>query len=117
MNRRKFLGQSAIAAGVAAGFAGTTFAQTNTQVIDIERGWKLDHEDLAAKNITLLAGHNILELKYHARVPAVFRRLIEEFALKPQTASKYRLAVAAVRPTGRDVSAGLRAAGDAPAYV
>ena len=64
-----------------------------------------------------LTGHNILELKYHARVPAVFRRLIEEFALKPQTASKYRLAIASVRPTGRDVSAGLRAAGDAPAYV
>ena len=65
-----------------------------------------------------LAGHNILELKYHARVPAVFRRLIEEFALKPQTASKYRLAVAAVRPTGHEASAGLRAAGDdAPAYV
>jgi hypothetical protein len=65
-----------------------------------------------------LTGHNILELKYHARVPAVFRRLIEEFALKPQTASKYRLAVAAVRPTGHEASAGLRAAGDdAPAYV
>ena len=43
---------------------------------------------------SFLAGHNILELKYHARVPAVFRRLIEEFALKPQTASKYRLAAA-----------------------
>ena len=64
-----------------------------------------------------LTGHNILELKYHARVPAVFRRLIEEFALKPQTASKYRLAVAAVRPADREASAGVRAAGHAPAYV
>ncbi|KAK0748961.1 peptidase S8/S53 domain-containing protein [Schizothecium vesticola] len=32
---------------------------SNTRVIDIERGWKLDHEDLAAKNITLLAGMNV----------------------------------------------------------
>src|SRR5215217_4482153 len=40
---------------------------------------------------TFLHGRAVLELKYHARVPAVFRRLIEEFALQPQTASKYRL--------------------------
>jgi hypothetical protein len=45
---------------------------------------------------SFLDGHTVLELKYHARVPAVFRRLIEEFALKPQTASKYRLAVSAI---------------------
>ena len=31
----------------------------NTRVIDVERGWKLDHEDLVAKNITLLAGMNV----------------------------------------------------------
>jgi hypothetical protein len=64
-----------------------------------------------------LAGHNILELKYHARVPAVFRRLIEEFALKPQTASKYRLATAAVREPERPASLESRTAGDAAAYV
>lgn len=64
-----------------------------------------------------LAGRNILELKYHARVPAVFRRLIEEFALKPQTASKYRLATAAVREPERPASLELRTAGDAAAYV
>ena len=64
-----------------------------------------------------LAGRNILELKYRARVPAVFRRLIEEFALKPQTASKYRLATAAVREPGRAASLELRTAGDAAAYV
>ena len=38
-----------------------------------------------------LEGRLVLELKYHARVPALFRRLIEEFALEPATASKYRL--------------------------
>jgi len=64
-----------------------------------------------------LAGRNILELKYRARVPAVFRRLIEEFALKPQTASKYRLATAAVREPERPASLELRTAGDAAAYV
>ena len=64
-----------------------------------------------------LAGHNILELKYHARVPAVFRRLIEEFALKPQTASKYRLAAATVRHTGPAAPLDLGTAGDAAAYV
>ena len=64
-----------------------------------------------------LAGHNILELKYKARVPAVFRRLIEEFALKPQTASKYRLATAAVGEPERAASPELRTAGDAAAYV
>ena len=64
-----------------------------------------------------LAGHNILELKYHARVPAVFRRLIEEFALKPQTASKYRLAAATVRHTGPAAPLDLGTAGDAAAHV
>ena len=64
-----------------------------------------------------LVGNNILELKYHARVPAVFRRLIEEFALKPQTASKYRLAAAAVRQPERAASLELRTAGDAALYV
>jgi hypothetical protein len=64
-----------------------------------------------------LTGHQILELKYHARVPAVFRRLIEEFALKPQTASKYRLASAAVRQPERAAQVEPRTAGDAAAYV
>jgi hypothetical protein len=41
-----------------------------------------------------LEGRLVLELKYHARVPALFRRLIEEFALVPETASKYRLGMA-----------------------
>jgi hypothetical protein len=64
-----------------------------------------------------LEGRNILELKYHARVPAVFRRLIEEFALKPQTASKYRLATAAIRQPERVASLELRTAGDAALHV
>ena len=40
----------------------------------------------------------IVELKYRVRLPAVFRRLVEEFALAPQSASKYRLGMAALGP-------------------
>jgi para-nitrobenzyl esterase len=38
MNRRQFLGQSAIAAGVAAGLAKDSFAQTNTPVVETSYG-------------------------------------------------------------------------------
>jgi hypothetical protein len=44
----------------------------------------------------VLEGRLVLELKYHPRVPALFRRLIEEFALTPRTASKYRLGMESV---------------------
>ena len=47
-----------------------------------------------------LDGRFVLELKYHSRVPALFRRLIEEFALVPETASKYRLGMATTGYTG-----------------
>jgi hypothetical protein len=43
----------------------------------------------------------VLELKYHARVPALFRRLVEEFALVPDPASKYRLGMATPGSTRR----------------
>ncbi|KAK1830615.1 peptidase S8/S53 domain-containing protein [Podospora conica] len=46
-----------IEATYAWGFPGGDGA--TTRVIDVERGWKLDHEDLVAKNITLLAGMNV----------------------------------------------------------
>jgi hypothetical protein len=39
----------------------------------------------------VVPGEMILELKYRYRVPAVFKRLVEEFSLEPQRASKYRL--------------------------
>ena len=38
----------------------------------------------------------ILELKYRVQLPAIFKRLIEEFALRSQSASKYRLGMAAI---------------------
>lgn len=49
----------------------------------------------AASGEEFLEGRRVLELKYQSRVPALFRRLIEEFALVPETASKYRLGMAA----------------------
>lgn len=47
-------------------------------------------------DVTFLDDRMILELKYRVRVPAVFRRLVEEFALETASASKYRLAMAAL---------------------
>jgi hypothetical protein len=38
----------------------------------------------------------VLELKYRQHVPAIFKQLVEAFALEPQRASKYRLGVAAL---------------------
>jgi hypothetical protein len=49
----------------------------------------------ATPGVRVLEGQLVLELKYHARVPALFRRLIETFSLAPETASKYRLGIAA----------------------
>jgi len=44
----------------------------------------------------ILAGQLILELKYRVSPPAIFRRLVEEFALTTATASKYRLGMRAL---------------------
>jgi hypothetical protein len=38
----------------------------------------------------------VLELKFPGRLPAIFRRLVEEFTLEPRTASKYRLGMTAL---------------------
>ena len=39
----------------------------------------------------VLPGETIVELKYRQHPPAIFKRLVEEFALEPQPTSKYRL--------------------------
>lgn len=49
-----------------------------------------------AAGTIVVPGQMILELKYLYRVPAIFKRLVEEFALEPQRASKYRLGMAAI---------------------
>ena len=48
--------------------------------------------------IHILEPSMILELKYRSVVPLVFKELVEEFGLRPQTASKYRLGIAALDP-------------------
>jgi hypothetical protein len=50
----------------------------------------------SASGTIVLPDFLILELKYGACVPAVFKRLVDEFKLSPAPASKYRLAVANV---------------------
>jgi hypothetical protein len=55
-----------------------------------ESAFTRDHD------VTFLDDRMILELKYRVRVPAIFRRLVEAFALETASASKYRLAMAAL---------------------
>lgn len=40
----------------------------------------------------------IVEMKYRAAMPAVFKQIAEEFSLKPGRISKYRLGIEAARP-------------------
>ena len=46
--------------------------------------------------MAMMPGRLILELKYRGAAPALFRQLVDEFALAPQMASKYRLGVIAI---------------------
>jgi VTC domain len=46
--------------------------------------------------VTAMPDRLILELKYRGAPPAIFRQLVEAFALVPQTASKYRMGVVAL---------------------
>ncbi|HEU4939468.1 MAG TPA: polyphosphate polymerase domain-containing protein [Vicinamibacterales bacterium] len=55
----------------------------------------------------VIPGQVILELKYRYRAPAIFRRLVEEFALEPQRASKYRFGMTTL---GEDAFAAVTAA-------
>lgn len=52
-------------------------------------------EDPAA-GVELSPDHRILELKYKLELPGLFKQLLQEFNLRPQPSSKYRLAVAAL---------------------
>lgn len=54
----------------------------------------------AGQPIPMMEGSMILELKFRVEVPALFKRLAEEFRLVPQTASKYRIGIAALDPGG-----------------
>jgi hypothetical protein len=42
--------------------------------------------------------HTIVEMKYSVTIPALFKRLVEDFRLEPVRVSKYRLAMETIRP-------------------
>jgi VTC domain len=71
--------------------------------------------------VPAINGHQILELKFRYRTPTLFKQLVEEFALCPQSASKYRLGMAATgqaTATGPEGFAGTAAAPSAgPVHV
>ena len=54
----------------------------------------------------------IIEMKYRAEMPAVFRRLAEEFGLQAQRVSKYRLGVTTARPDVAHAGSATAADGD-----
>jgi hypothetical protein len=49
-----------------------------------------------AAGLPVLERQVIVELKYRHQLPALFKRLVEEFGLAPQRASKYRLGITAL---------------------
>ncbi|KAK0614336.1 peptidase S8/S53 domain-containing protein, partial [Immersiella caudata] len=61
-----YLGESGINVKYAWGFPGGD--GKGTHVIDVERGWQLEHEDLVSRNISLLAGLNVLD-RYGGNYP------------------------------------------------
>lgn len=48
------------------------------------------------EGMVLSPDQRILELKYKAEIPGLFKELMQKFDLQPQASSKYRLAVAAL---------------------
>lgn len=59
----------------------------------------------------------IVELKFRSQLPALFKQLIQEFALKPQPISKYRLAVQRLGIVPVNLLDGGAAPANAPAYA
>ncbi len=53
-----------------------------------------DRAFLPGTGLPLLEGKNIVELKYSVALPALFKQLVEQFALKTQPLSKYRAGLA-----------------------
>jgi hypothetical protein len=51
-----------------------------------------------ARDVQLLADHQILEMKFRDVMPGLFRQLIDDLCLQPGSFSKYRRSAAAVIP-------------------
>jgi hypothetical protein len=58
----------------------------------------------ASTGVPVAAGRAILELQYRNSAPAPFKRLVEDLALAPQTASKYRMGLASLTSASVDAS-------------
>jgi len=61
-------------------------------------GYSFDRDPGAPIAGLLDGGATILELKYPGPAPALFKRLVERFALVPKTASKYRMGLSTAMP-------------------
>ena len=77
-------------------------APVRLTVDDDLRAWPAGGLALAAtgEGCPASPGRHILELKYRGRLPALFRRLVQDLALTPGTISKYRLATTALAGAG-----------------
>ena len=53
----------------------------------------------------MLNGDAIIEIKFLGQPPAMFRELVETFALEPFTISKYRLSIEALARAGHSSAA------------
>jgi hypothetical protein len=47
--------------------------------------------------LPVLTSHTIVEMKFRLELPAVFKHLVETFALQPASVSKYRLGLDTLR--------------------
>ena len=71
---------------------GTTVRLTVDDEVTGARADRLSFD--ASPGIPLLDGWTILELKFRDHLPAMFKRLVEEYNLQAEPASKYRLTMA-----------------------
>jgi hypothetical protein len=60
-----------------------------------------------ASRVSILRDKTIVEMKFTARMPAAFRRLVEDFALEPVRVSKYRLGIEATHGVASRTTRGL----------
>ena len=62
-------------------------------------GWPVDAAAFESSDRPReLTSRIIMELKFRGEMPGLFKRLVEEFTLRPSRVSKYRLGIAATRP-------------------
>jgi VTC domain-containing protein len=84
---------------------------------DVRAAPVIEPSFLDAPGVPVVGAGSIVEMKYRQHLPAVFKRLIEEFALEPERTSKYRLAVAALGIAAASASSPDRGAGAGSAHL